>query len=840
MKGKLLFLLSLICLTLFFLSSSTCFAEDKPKSVLILNSYHEGFTWTREQTLGAIDIFLKSKLDIKIHVEYMDWKNYPTNENLHYLYDYLRYKYKDKKIDLVLTTDDKALQFAMETRKDLFLDAPVVFSGVNIEGSKNLLAGQTNYTGILQPILPEGALQLALQTNPDLKNIYLVYDSTESGQSAAYIAVNSIQKIDNGIKIIHLTRLSYNEILEHIKNAEKNSIVFILSHYMDIEGTTMEFEDFIERAEIVSPVPIFHLFDFTVGHGSIGGSMLSGRLQGENAAKAAIRVLNGESIDSIPVSDGLDTVRRVFDYNKLTRYNIPLKRVEANSEIINRPFSFVRTYRKEVATTAIIFSFLVILISLLIYYIHKQKQIEKKLKYNQEELTQLNEELIITEEELKLQNEELFISQKKLRELAYRDHLTNLPNRLSLGEVLENLLKEESKIQLTLFFIDTDNFKYINDSMGHTAGDELLKLIGKRIKGNLIGEGMLFRFGGDEFVILMENLTEDEVTLQANTLINCFKEPFKLNLSEFHISISIGISTFPEGGTQAEDLIKSGDIAMYHAKAQGKGRYAVFNRYMDYNLRDRIQIEKHLRTALERREFLLHYQPQVEIETRTITGFEALIRWTSPELGFVMPNTFIPVAEETQLIIPIGEWALKEACCFGEELYRKVGKSFVISVNISILQLLQANFVERVIQILNETQLSPELLELEITETILMESYDLIYSKMHELRNHGVRFALDDFGKGYSSLTHLKSLPINTLKIDKFFINESIYNNEDSITGSIIALGLQLGLTVIAEGVEMDEQLNYLSKHKCSKYQGYLFSKPISAEEALRMASSAC
>jgi EAL domain-containing protein (putative c-di-GMP-specific phosphodiesterase class I) len=332
-------------------------------------------------------------------------------------------------------------------------------------------------------------------------------------------------------------------------------------------------------------------------------------------------------------------------------------------------------------------------------------------------------------------------------------------------------------------------------------------------------------------------MTEEEVKNQADALINAFKKPFELNFSVLHISISIGITTYPEAGTGADDLIRSGDIAMYHAKARGKGQYALFSQYMDYVIRERLSIENHLRIALERHEFLLYYQPQIEIATGAICGFEALIRWASPEMGFVMPNSFIPVAEETQLIIPIGRWALQEACAFAKELQNRSGKPYTISVNVSILQLLQADFADMVIDTLKTFDLKPELLELEITESIFMESYEMIEAVIQKLRNNGIRLALDDFGKGYSSLTYLKNLPINTLKIDKMFMNENVPDlNEESITGSIIAMGLQLGLSVVAEGVELQEQLKYLAKHKCSKYQGYLFSRPVPAEEAIEMA----
>ncbi len=810
--------------------------EDRAKTVLILNSYHQGFTWTREETEGAMAVLLESDDYISVQVEYMDWKNYSTQENLSFLYNYYQYKYQHEKIDLVITTDDIALDFALKHRDELFSAAPIVFAGVNQEGINTLTKGQSNFTGILEPVIPDDALYLAMLTNPALKTIYLVYDNTESAQSTTRLAVESIVDINDSIEIVHLNNITYAQILERMKSVKDNSIVYILSHYVDIEGNTMEFDEFCELASSVSPVPVFHLYDFTVGRGSVGGSMLSGRLQGENAGRVALRILRGERADDIPISQD-NTIRHLYDYNELKAHNIPRERLQPDSEIINLPFSFFETYKKEVSAAAFLFLLLVGFITLLIYYILHQKRTEKMLKENHEELTELNQELTAAEEELKEQNQQLEHSRNELSHLAYHDYLTSLPNRLSLKEYLDQALLTAGKSQYALFFIDTDNFKYINDSLGHSTGDQLLVMIGNRLSENITSNGTLFRFGGDEFIIIVQDASEFDLMAQADKLIKAFKEPFELNYSILHISISIGITTYPEAGDRVDDLIRSGDIAMYHAKSRGKGQYVLFTQSMDYSIQERLSIENHLRTALERKEFLLYYQPQVDIATGTISGFEALLRWASPELGFVMPNSFIPVAEETQLIVPIGQWVLKEACLFAKTLQACSGKNYQISVNVSILQLLQADFADMVLDTLKRVDLQPELLELEITESVLMESYELIEASIQKLRIKGIHFALDDFGKGYSSLTYLKNLPINTLKIDKLFMNENVPDmNEQSITGSIIAMGLQLGLSVIAEGVEFAEQLNYLAKHKCSKYQGYLYSRPVPAEAAIQMA----
>jgi len=303
----------------------------------------------------------------------------------------------------------------------------------------------------------------------------------------------------------------------------------------------------------------------------------------------------------------------------------------------------------------------------------------------------------------------------------------------------------------------------------------------------------------------------------------------------FHTTVSIGISTYPEDGANADELMRSADIAIYKAKATGKNKYVFFNHEMQETVRQRMMIEKHLRNALQNNELLIYYQPQLDIKTGKISGFEALLRWNNNELGFVSPLEFIGTAEETHLIIPIGEWVLRNACFFLKQLHIRGYTNIIISVNVSILQLLQENFVDTVIRVLEFIKMDPKYLELEITESILMESYQAISDKLYRLKEIGVRIALDDFGQGYSSLSYLKQLPINTLKIDKSFVDSiNFEESSDSLTGTIVMIGRKMGLTILAEGVETQEQMNYLIKHKCHKIQGYLISKPLPQEEVIK------
>jgi diguanylate cyclase (GGDEF)-like protein/PAS domain S-box-containing protein len=427
--------------------------------------------------------------------------------------------------------------------------------------------------------------------------------------------------------------------------------------------------------------------------------------------------------------------------------------------------------------------------------------------------------------------------QEQLHYMAYHDTLTELPNRLALYEDLSGIFANSTDTRGALFFIDLDNFKFVNDSMGQSFGDRLIRIVGYRLTQILNEAGTVYRFGGDEFVVYINGYRDtEELAGYALMILNSFKMPLTIGNSIFHATISIGISLYPEHGHDSDELLRCADFALHKAKKTGKNRYILFDQTMSETFSEWMVIEKHLRMALEKNEFQIHYQPQLDLESGRISGFEALLRWQNPELGEVPPIKFIKIAEDTHIIIEVGKWVLQNACLFIKTLHRNGYPGLSVSVNISILQLLQEDFVEGVLETLLQLEFEPEHLELEITESILMESYEIIGMKLRQMQRCGVRIALDDFGKGYSSLHYLLQLPINTLKVDKSFIDSITSGEQESaLAGQIISIGKSLGLCVIAEGVEVQEQMDYLIKQGCHKIQGYYFSKPLPEKDVKRI-----
>jgi diguanylate cyclase (GGDEF)-like protein len=424
----------------------------------------------------------------------------------------------------------------------------------------------------------------------------------------------------------------------------------------------------------------------------------------------------------------------------------------------------------------------------------------------------------------------------EIQSLAFHDKLTGLPNRALLQERLKHTIQwcKRSGQRGAILFLDLDRFKAINDSMGHEAGDQVLQEVARRLRSCLRDCDTVARLGGDEFVIILEGFDHpDNIHSVTHRLLFALSPEIMVQGLPLSITCSIGISLIPGDGETVDELLKASDIAMYHSKDHGKNAYHFYSPAMNIEKRQFLQLEVALRKAVKEHDFLLHYQPQFDLRTLELLGFEALVRWRHPELGLIDPDAFIPLAEETGLILLLGDWVLETACGQTRAWMDHHPTSLRMAVNLSGRQFWQSNLVESIARGLGKAGLSPDCLELEITESMVMRDVDQAIAKMHELAAMGIRLSMDDFGTGYSSLAALKRFPIHTLKIDKSFIKDVTTNQNDAaISASIIALAHTMNLTVIAEGIETREQLEFLLEKGCEIGQGYFFSKPIEASEA--------
>jgi diguanylate cyclase (GGDEF)-like protein/PAS domain S-box-containing protein len=427
----------------------------------------------------------------------------------------------------------------------------------------------------------------------------------------------------------------------------------------------------------------------------------------------------------------------------------------------------------------------------------------------------------------------------KMSYLAQHDSLTDLPNRVLFNDRLTQAmaLAHRHKSKLAVLYLDVDRFKHINDSLGHATGDRLLQSMAQRLLACVRTSDTVSRQGGDEFVILLPEVTfAQDAAVTADKILLELSTSHRIDQHDLHLTVSIGIVIFPDDGTEAENLMTNADFAMYHAKEKGRNNYQFFRSDMNVRAVERQSVEDGLRRAVERREFVLLYQPQMNLETGTIVGVEALIRWHHPQRGLMPPSQFIPIAEECGVIVSIGRWVLREACRQARAWQDAGLPSMRMAVNISAVELGAKDFVATVRAVLLETGLDPRYLELELTETFLMQDSKSTSAVLQALKAMGVQLALDDFGTGYSSLSYLRRFPIDTLKIDQSFVRDLTTDAEDaSIVTAVISMGKSLHMRVVAEGVETPEQLAFLQEQQCPEGQGYHFGQPVTAAEFTRL-----
>lgn len=435
-------------------------------------------------------------------------------------------------------------------------------------------------------------------------------------------------------------------------------------------------------------------------------------------------------------------------------------------------------------------------------------------------------------------------AEERIKYLATHDNLTDLPNRAMFNQLLGFSIKRARRYQrqCAVLFIDLDRFKIINDSLGHAAGDVLLVEMATRLRGGVRASDVVTRLGGDEFVVLLEGIEESkQAATTASHLLSAICKPLELNGHECRVTASIGIAIFPNDSADEEALIKNADSAMYIAKQGGKNDVRFFSNEIKTRSIDRLMMETSLRHALDRNELRLHYQPKLDVATGRISGVEALLRWCHPDLGELAPNRFIPLAEETGLIVPIGRWVMKTACAQNMAWQREGLPAISMAVNVSPRQFSDENLLNDINDALSSSGMDPRLLQIEITESMVMLNVERAIQLLDAIQSRGVRLAIDDFGTGYSSMSVMKRFPVDTIKIDRSFVRDLPQNSEDrAIAQAIIGMGKALGLTIVAEGVETSEQQEFLREHACDEIQGFLFSKPVAADKIAELLQLQC
>jgi len=813
--------------------------SEKPYNILIIHAYHLNYDWTYNQNQGISNVIKETYPDANIYTEFLDWKRFPDEQVIEDYYNLLKEKYKDTKVDIIFTTDDKGLEFALNYREEIFNNAPIAFSGIIGSTAKEIIGDHKNVTGVYETMKPEGAIELMRLLQPELKTIYVVHDISESGLRTSDTFYDSLDKMGLSEKytVIDWHDKTFDEIYQAIQNVDKNSAVMLISYNISSDGLVLQPEVFCNELSQVSSVPIYSIDEFLFGEGIVGGTFLSGILQGEEVGRLGVQILDGKNPDDIPhIAEA--TVYTGVDEDILMKYDLDKNVLTDDTVIINEHFSFFETYKELVLITGTIIIALVIFAMILMRLLAIIKRSRDRIAQQNIALQELNDQLQISEEELVAQNEELVSYQEDLKYEAQHDYLTKLPNRILLKSYMNNKIESVWKdaIKIVVVFIDLDNFKFINNTYGHSFGDEVLIKISARLK-ELMKDVFVARIGGDEFV-LIKTFKDIEQTDEINHLMLFITQAIsqKIVIAEetVRLSASIGYSICPEDGDNFEDLIVEADMAMYLAKKEGKANQKRYKNHMSDELKNEYILVGSLKEAYDNHEFTLNYQPIMKADGSEIVGFESLIRWQSSTHGYVPPTEFIPLAESSGLIIPIGYYIIETAVKFAKKLIAILKYDFKVSINISVIQFYEDDFAERLLSIIQSEGIDTKYIKIEITESVMINTYDAIIEKLKFLREKGLSISLDDFGTGYSSLSYLHELPIDELKIDKIFVDDiNELTIKSPLIDATITLAKSFGLTTVAEGVELKEQVAYLESKGCDLIQGYYFSKPMLELDAL-------
>lgn len=830
-KGLSIVLLSII---IFFNNNYMVFSDEdlSHAKVLFISSYNVNLNSIPEQINGLKEVF--DSEDIVMDIEYMDAKRLYSHEDTLSFYDYLSYKLKQlEPYDIIVVGDDNALQFALDYGEELFPNTDIIFLGINDFLRANLAVARGNFTGVVEKAPLAENIELGLTFNPEASKVIGIVDNTLTGIGDKKNLFDLLALFpDLTFEVINSSEYTWGDMAYKLNSIEDDAIVLYQSMFEDKNGINLSIEESSKFLHINTKVPIYRSSIGGVGEGVLGGKMISYVESGRIAAEMVVDILRGVSIENIEMIDEIPN-QYVFDYILIDEYNIDKDLIPEGAIFVNKEISFYEEYKEYVLSTIIIFTLLSALsISLIIDNI-KIRKTEKELLESNEEIAATYEELMAQEEELRAQYntieehlERIKVLNEKNDRMARYDYLTNLPNRNEFVNIIEKEIKRNSSFALLL--LDIDHFKNINDSIGHIYGDEILKEVANRFKGIMDEKKFISRFGGDEFLILIIEENEEEIKKHIDEIIQVFDKAFYHGIRENHLTCSVGVTLYPNDGKDINQLLINADTAMYQVKQSGRNHCLFYNDDMKKDLVDRIEIEYILRNAIKADGFKLVYQPVVDVSNGNVSGFEALLRLKNYNIS---PGYFIEIAEESNLIFEITRWVTKEVIKELAEWKNKRFEQKEVSINVSANQVRDLEYVKFLEDCLVEYQVAPDLLGIEITETILLENTERTMKYLKSLRDVGVKLILDDFGTGYSSINYLSYLSVERVKLDKSLCDRFLEYDNTQVIESIISLVHGLGMEITAEGIEQSEQYYKLRKAGCDYIQGYLFSKPLDVKE---------
>jgi diguanylate cyclase (GGDEF)-like protein len=773
--------------------------ESSPKrpEILVLMSYHHGYTW-EDRILKGIKQWINDGTTLPtFHVEWMDTKRYPDSMRRENFSEYLDAKYANHDFDLILTVDDNALDLAMGGG-DLFHGKPIIFSGLNGDPAE-MVGGRSGVTGIAERFDLIHTLEIALKLHPKSNQLLFITSNNESGAGTREHIKQALLHSNMKMPVDHWVVTYLDQLDARLPLLSNKTLLFVLGAMPESKGgRLLGSEEIVSYVRARTPLPIYTDLDNAVGYGTVGGYMNSGLKTGQVVAQLAVRVLSGEPAESIPIIYD-PPLSLLFDHREISRLHIPLSALPEDAQLVNAPPSiFDPEFRGLLLAVGLTLTLM--LLSLTALTIRNRVQASQKAA---------------------------------LRYQATHDKLTGLPNRVWLIEHLYGMEQSDSERQIALVMMDLNRFKLVNDTYGHSFGDEVVAAVAQRLKQWMKPEEELVRFSGDAFVVLMRFSEDEDLTDLCERCEKVLTEPFHVRDMSIPISGAFGLSTAKPGAFESDHLLREADISMYEAKKSGRGDVYRFDNAIHQRAIRRFQIEASLPQAIEQGVIEAHFQPIVDSTTGSIAGFESLARWSHPELGAIPPQEFIRVATETGRITELSQYMLHQACRGFRPQLEASGRPY-LAVNVSVIDIYADSFPERFIAILSEEGIPPDRLVLEVTEDILLGEVNIVKQALTRLRKQGVRIAIDDFGTGYASMSYLSNYMVNIIKIDRSFVQNILTNKSDQkIIRAIISMATDLDLIVITEGVETQLQIIKLQSLGCKLLQGFVYGRPAAPDTYL-------